>query len=590
MRQTHQSLTSLLIRLSTHLTARRRHQLLLLLLLAVAASVAEALSIGTVIPFLGILTNPEAVFDNELTKPLLRILQIKSASQLAAPITAIFACAAIVGGTTRLVLVWATTRWTFATGADLSIEIYKRTLYQPYSVHISRNSSEVIANISTKVDSVIYKILQLLNMVSATIVLVGILSTLLLVDPLVSIVAMVGFGVIYGSVILAIRKRLNRNSGCIARESNQVVKSIQEGLGGIRDILLDGSQEIYCRQYSRAGKALRRAQGDNTFLSSSPRYAVEALSMLLIALLAFQITRGGGNLESAIPILGILALGAQRMLPAMQTAYSAWASLRGEMDSLGDTIALLEQKLPTIAPLTNQKPLSFNSCIELKNISFRYDENRWVLREINLRIEKGSRLGIIGITGSGKSSLLDILMGLLPATEGQIEIDQQLLTTENKTQWHSRIAHVPQAIFLADTSIEENIAFGVERELIDRERVKIAANQAQISELIEGWATGYQTVVGERGIRLSGGQRQRIGIARALYKQADVLILDEATSALDVKTEESLMAAIAALNKNLTILTIAHRLTTLRNCSQIIELRNGTISGSMSYAECVSDL
>jgi ATP-binding cassette subfamily B protein len=212
------------------------------------------------------------------------------------------------------------------------------------------------------------------------------------------------------------------------------------------------------------------------------------------------------------------------------------------------------------------------------------------LREINLRIEKGSRIGIIGVTGSGKSSLLDVLMGLLPATEGQIEIDQQLLTTENQTQGHARIAHVPQAIFLADTSIEENIAFGVERELIDRERVKIAANQAQINELIEGWPTGYQTVVGERGIRLSGGQRQRIGIARALYKQADVLILDEATSALDVKTEESLMAAIAALNKNLTILTIAHRLTTLRNCSQIIELRDGIISGSMSYEECVSGL
>jgi ATP-binding cassette subfamily B protein len=586
--QTQKSLTGLLVQLLTHLTPRRRLQLFFLLLLAVFASLAEALSIGTVMPFLGVLTNPQTVFDNKLTQPWLRILQIDSASQLAMPITLGFAFAAIVGGVTRLLLVWATTRWTFAAGADISTNIYHRTLYQPYSVHISRNSSEIISSISTKVDSVIFKILQLLNMVSATVILFGIIAVLLLAEPLVSTVAMAGFGMIYGSVVLAVRKRLNRNSECIAQESSKVVQSIQEGLGGIRDILLDGSQEIYCRQYSRAGIALRRAHGDNVFLSSSPRYAVEALSMLFIAFLAYQITRGGGNLETAIPILGLLALGAQRMLPAMQTAYSAWASMRGELDSFRETIALLEQRLPAIENPINRNLLPFSKLIELKNLSFGYEKKKLILREINLKIEKGSRVGIVGVTGSGKSSLLDILMGLLSATEGRIEIDGELLTAENQRQWQARIAHVPQVIFLADASIEENIAFGVEKKLINRARVKFASQQAQIDDVIEGWPTGYKTFVGERGIRLSGGQRQRIGIARALYKQADILIFDEATSALDMKTEEAVMAAITSLPKGLTILTIAHRLTTLRNCSQIIELDCGKISRILSYEEYLS--
>jgi len=287
----------------------------------------------------------------------------------------------------------------------------------------------------------------------------------------------------------------------------------------------------------------------------------------------------------SIPTLGLLAIGAQRMLPALQIAYSSWASIRGEMDSLWDIISFLDQKLPVQTEVTNQSSIPFNECIQLIGIAFRHGENPWILREISLRIEKGSRVGFIGVTGSGKSSLLDIIMGLLPATDGQIKIDDELLTSENHRQWHNRIAHVPQNIFLSDTSIEENIAFGIDRQMIDYERVKLAAKQAQIDNFIESLPNRYQTSVGERGIRLSGGQRQRIGIARALYKQADLLILDEATSALDTETEEQVMASIAALNKNLTVLTVAHRLSTLRDCSQIIELKGGIVSKIMTFEQ-----
>jgi len=536
-------------------------------------------------PFLGILTNPQSVFDHSLTQPLIRTLEVESPKQLAIPITIAFASTAIIAGVTRLALVWATTRWTFTIGAELSTDIYRRTLYQPYLTHISRNSSDVIANISTKIDSVIYQILQLLNLIGAATILVGILATMLIVDPLVSTTAITSLAVIYGSVILTIRRRLHLNSKSIAKESNSVVRSIQEGLGGIRDIIVGGSQEVYCAHYSRAALALRRAQGNNIFLGSSPRYAVEALSMLFIALLAYQLTRESTGVMKSIPTLGLLAIGAQRMLPALQIAYSSWASIRGEMDSLWDIISFLDQKLPVQTEVTNQSSIPFNECIQLIGIAFRHGENPWILREISLRIEKGSRVGFIGVTGSGKSSLLDIIMGLLPATDGQIKIDDELLTSENHRQWHNRIAHVPQNIFLSDTSIEENIAFGIDRQMIDYERVKLAAKQAQIDNFIESLPNRYQTSVGERGIRLSGGQRQRIGIARALYKQADLLILDEATSALDTETEEQVMASIAALNKNLTVLTVAHRLSTLRDCSQIIELKGGIVSKIMTFEQ-----
>jgi len=210
------------------------------------------------------------------------------------------------------------------------------------------------------------------------------------------------------------------------------------------------------------------------------------------------------------------------------------------------------------------------------------------LKDINLSLKKGSRIGFIGVTGSGKSTLIDIIMGLLPTTNGNLAIDQQLIDNQNRRAWQAHIAHVPQNIYLSDSSISENIAFGVSKDKIDHQRVKKAAQQAQIAELIEGWKDGYQTFVGERGIRLSGGQRQRIGIARALYKKADILIFDEATSALDNETEREVMAAIEELGEEITVLIIAHRLTTLKECDKIVKLgKNHTVHVG-SYEEMIN--
>lgn len=584
-----QPITQLLSRLWRHISPRRRGQFGFLLVLMILASFAEILSIGAVLPFLGVLTSPDRVFKYPAAQPFIEAMGLTTSDQLLLPLTIAFGVAAVVAGAMRLLLLWASTRLSFATGADLSISIYRRTLYQPYDVHVARNSSEVINGISSKANGVIYStIVPALTLISTSVMLIAILIAMLSIDPVIALAAFGGFGLIYGSIIWVTRAKKIKNSQHIARESTQVIKCLQEGLGGIRDVLIDGSQEAYCQIYRKADLLLRRAQGYNQYIGQSPRYGMEALGMLLIAALAYMLAQQSEGVAKAIPILGALALGAQRLLPVMQQAYAGWSSIQGNHASLQDTLDLLDQSLPEYADQSVAQPLPFQQHINLKQLSFRYGQQApWVLKNINLSIARGSRIGFIGTTGSGKSTLLDIVMGLLLPTEGIIEIDGQPITISNHRAWQAHIAHVPQAIFLADSTIEENIAFGVPKEKIDHERVRQAARQAQIADVIETLPNQYQTFVGERGIRLSGGQRQRIGIARALYKQADVIIFDEATSALDNDTEQAVMQAIEGLSKNLTILIIAHRLTTLKNCTHIVELGKAGVLRSGSYQHLI---
>ena len=578
----------LLLRLWHHIGRRRRGQFGLLLVLMILASFAEVLSIGAVLPFLAILTDPSRVFGHPSAQPVIQVLGLVEPRQLILPLTIAFGLAAIVTSAMRLLLLWASTRLSYAAGADISLSIYRRTLFQPYAVHVARNSSEIVDGMSGKANNAVYVINMVINLISSSVMLIAILVALLSVDATIALLAFGGFGLIYASIIRLTRKRLLTNSQTVAYESVQVIKSLQEGLGGIRDILIDGNQAAYCKSYSNADQPLRRALGNNAFITYGPRYCMEGLGMLLIATLAFVLVRPIDGIATAIPILGALALGAQRLLPVLQQAYGSWAGIRSGQVSLQDTLALLDQPLPDYADNQDIQPLPFRQLISLNQISFRYSpQNPWTLRNLDLTIVKGAKVGIIGVTGSGKSTLLDIVMGLLQPSEGVLKVDGQTITEANHRSWQTHIAHVPQAIFLADSTIEENIAFGVPRAQIDQARVRQAAHQARIAADIESWSEKYQTIVGERGIRLSGGQRQRIGIARALYKKANVIIFDEATSALDNETEQDVMRAIENLSDDLTLLIIAHRLTTLKKCTQIVELRDGGIERIGSYQDII---
>lgn len=576
-----------LVRLWHHVDGRRRVQLGLLLVLMVFASLAEVISIGAIVPFLAVLTTPERIFHSGFVKPLVQVLGINEPGELILPLTVIFILAAIWSGAMRLIMLYVQMRLSYVIGADLGLGIYRRSLYQPYLVHTTRNSSDIIAAITHKTLSVAhYTILPILNIVSSLLILVSIVAALMVIDPQIAMASMAGFGLIYGIVIVLTRKRLMRDGQRVAEEQSRVVRVVQEGLGGIRDVLIDGTQEVYSKIYRDADVPLRLSQANIQIIAGSPRYGVEALGMVLVALIAYWLVGRPGGLMSSVSTLGALALGAQRMLPVLQLCFAGWSSLRGGQAALVDVLDLLEQPLPDHAERKDERKMPFERAIVLKAVSFRYgDDLPWVLRSIDLTIPRGSRIGFIGETGSGKSTALDLVMGLLPPTEGALEIDGQAVTPANCRGWQAHLAHVPQAIFLADGTIAENIAFGIPADRIDRDRVKRAARAAQIAEAIEGWAEQYDTIVGERGVRLSGGQRQRIGIARALYKAADTIVLDEATSALDTATEEAVMRTIEGLGSDMTVLIVAHRLSTLRTCDRVVELRDGRIARVGTYAD-----
>ena len=577
----------LILRLWRHFSPRRQRQFGWVLGLMLISAFAEVISLGAVLPFIGVLIAPDQVFDYPVVSGLARAWGIESADALMLPLTIVFAFAALAAGFIRMFLIWASTKLAYAGGADLSIEVYRRSLYQPYRVHVSRNSSEVISGITTKVHNVVFDVLSpLLILISSAVLMLSITLALIAVNPIVAMFVTGGFGAIYALITWFSRRRLHRNSQRIAHEQTQVVKALQEGLGGIRDVLLDGTQAFYCSIYRDADLALRRAQASNSFVSSCPRYVIEGVGMVLIAALAYVLSRQPGGVASALPVLAALAFGAQRLLPAVQQSYNSWTTIAGCEASLTDTLELLDQKLPEYALQSVSAPMSFRSAIRFVDVDFRYsDQDPLVLAGLNLVIPKGARVGFVGSTGSGKSTTLDLLMGLLTPSAGQLLVDDQPISGSRLPAWQKSIAHVPQSIYLADATFAENIAFGVPLANIDRTLVKVAARQAHISKFIESRPGDYESLVGERGIRLSGGQRQRIGIARALYKQASVLVFDEATSALDSVTEQSVMEAIEGLNRDLTILMVAHRVTTVRHCDIIVELGRGGVVAQGSYDE-----
>ena len=568
---------------------RRQRHFYFLLILMILSSFAEVVSIGAVLPFLGVLTAPDQIFQHSIFQPFVQFLKLTESSQLILPVTIIFIAAVLVSSAIRLLLLYVMTRLSYAAGSDISIDIYRRTLYQGYLVHVSRNSSEIINSITRKAKAVSGSfIMPILSIISSVMMIVSILSALLIIDTAITLSVFMGFGILYWIIAFYNRVQVKNNSKCIASQSTLMIKSLQEGLGGIRDVLIDGSQEFYCSIFRNSETELRKAAAKNKFIGSSPRYVMEAIGMTLIAIFAYIATQEQGGVGTVIPVLGTLALAAQRVLPAIQQIYSSYNSIKGSKYSLKDVIALLEQQLPYYSSEMPPIPIKFNKSIVLKNISFRYRSDLpWVLKDFNLTLNKSKHIGFIGVTGSGKSTLLDIVMGLLSQTQGEMLIDDQVITNKNYRSWQAHIAHVPQSVYLSDNSIEENIAFGSAIEKIDGNRVIKAAKQAQILELVESLPDGFQTRIGERGVRLSGGQRQRIGIARALYKRASVLIFDEATSALDNETESSIMQTIKNLDKDLTVLIIAHRLTTLKDCDQIVKLGVNNTVEILEYKEII---
>jgi ATP-binding cassette subfamily B protein len=403
----------------------------------------------------------------------------------------------------------------------------------------------------------------------------------LLIDWQAAIIAAVVFGSAYLAIAMTASHELRLNGGKLADADKIQLKILQEGIGGLRDVILRGNQMYYEEMYSITEQKRSILQARNGFLALFPRYIIEAGGLICLSVIGMFLMLQHGNKGDLIPILGTIALGAQRLLPSLQQIYGGWATIKSSNAAIACIVDILNE--PVTSGNSAKVKTRLSDKIKMEKVCFRYKvEGEEVLKYVDWEIHQGERIGLIGSSGAGKSTVIDILVGLLKPTYGRVIIDGLDLHDVNNPKrlqsWRSAIAYVPQSVYLADRSVAENIAFGERIECIDYDMVKEAAKGAQIEGFLDSMPDGYATFVGERGIRLSGGQRQRIGIARALYQQSQIIIFDEATSALDTETESRILSVINNISRDVTIIMIAHRPSTLNSCDKIFRIEGGKIS------------
>jgi ATP-binding cassette, subfamily B, bacterial PglK len=575
-----------LYQLYGYISHRRRIQLGLLLLLLLATSVSEMVSVGAILPFLSALGNAQDLLHSPRWQPVLEFLQIRTPRQLVQLLAFGFIATILIANSLRLLTLRMRLRMAEAIGVDISSRIYYTTLRQSYSFHVCHNSSDLMQTLTGDSNKLTNNILSsFLTLISNALLAPALVIVLLLIHGQIALGMAVTLGGIYTVIYRTRQRLLKQNSQIVSQVGQQRIKVVQEGIGGIRDVLLDNSQTFFEQAYLKADRAIKQAVVNNQIISQSPAFVIEAAALSAIALLALALGHGD-DFSQAVPVLGSLALGTKRLLPALQQLFSSLASMQGTRASLSRVIVALKRPVDPLLTMPPSKPLGLKQELRFDQVWFRYgEETDWVLRGLDLVIKARTTVAFVGTTGSGKSTTADLILGLLKPQTGTIWVDDQPLSGERLRQWQQSIANVPQHIFLSDDTLAENIAFGIPKQKIDFMKVQNAARLAKIEDFIEGLPAGYETYVGERGIRLSGGQRQRIGIARALYKNASVIVFDEATSALDNATEREVMAAIEDLSGEFTIILIAHRLSTVERCDLVVELEKGQVIAQGSYKE-----
>jgi len=546
--------------------------------LIICSSFAELLTISAIIPLLSVLSSPEIFFNDERVAPFLDFLNITNPQELILAFSLFFCFSALLGAFFRMACLMYSSRMSFSIAHQLSLKTYKSALHRSYAKHISSNSADVVTTLSYQLERVVYSLIfQFFLLVSALVISLIILAALIVMEPVLTISIAIICSLFYLLITLALKKTLLRESERIVEASSAQVRIINESLGGIRDILINNAHSFYFSAFESKNYMLRRGQAINMVASMSPRYLVEGLGFIMIVIAAYVVSLQG-TFSSAVPLLGALAIGAQKLLGLFQQLYVAWSSIQGNFESLQDVSRLLNEEAPiNFSPSLNR--LDFKNEIVLKDVGFTYnDDATSIFQGVNFQINAGDRIGIIGETGSGKSTFVDIVAGLLFPNQGSVFIDNIKLDNSNASSWMPNLAYVPQNIYLSDESILENIAIGASAESIDLVLAQQSLEHASLDKFIDSLPNGVHTKVGERGVKLSGGQKQRIGIARAIYKKASLIIFDEATSALDGSTENAVMEAIDSLDSSITMLIIAHRTSTLKNCNKIIELKNGTVN------------
>jgi ATP-binding cassette, subfamily B, bacterial PglK len=562
------------------LSSERRREFAMLLAFILLGALAELGTIGSVIPFLALLSQQSGVIHLPWLATLFALLGAKLGLSAIVAAAVVFGAFALVAGLIRLELSWLTQDFVYRGGHELALETQRRMLSQPYSFYVDRNSSTLISATDKLEVLLLGLVLPLIQTLTAAFIGAFLLIGLLFINPLATAIAAAAFLAIYGTVSAMVAKRLVANSRIVGAAYHQRLKVEQESLGGIRDVIIDNLQDAYLELFGRVNERLSVARATTAFMAQAPRFIVESVGIIIVVGIAVLLSERAGGIALALPFLGALAVGAQRLLPLVQTIYTGWSLAAGHRSIIGQVIEMLRLPLPDRSSTTAANALKLKGRIRFNKVSFGYPTRPQApaIDRVSFDIHRGSMVALTGETGSGKTTLADLLMGLIPPSGGQILIDEARLTPANARRWQQSIAHVPQSIFLADASIATNIALSRPHEPLDAGRIANALRTAQLDAFVASLPEREETVIGERGVRLSGGQRQRLGLARAIYKQAPVLVLDEPTSALDDATEAAIMDALQRLNKDgRTIVIVAHRLSTIARCDAVVPLHNGRI-------------
>jgi ABC-type multidrug transport system fused ATPase/permease subunit len=555
-------------------TPTERRKAVWILVLVIFMAMAETLGVLSIMPFLSVLGRPAVVHENPALQAAYTRFGFHSTRDFILALGLSSISLVIASSTYKTVALHLLNRFVHLHRHSLSSRLLSRYLHQPYEFFLTRNASILSKNVLSEVDQLLFELIQPLSQLIAQGAVVLAMALLIFCyDPLTAVCIVVALGLLYGAIYGLVRKRLAR----IGRErqvaNGQRYQACNEALGGIKDVKITHSVSAYQTQFDKASRLFSRHMASNDTLSQSPLYLVEATGYSMLILVALVLLLRSNDIAHILPALGLYGFAAYRMLPAAQIMYRGFAKLRISSAALHsihyDLTLPMEQEATGTSVLAPQKE------IRLQDIHFAYPSapEKPVFDGFDLLVPANTTVGIVGRSGTGKSTLMDLLLGLLRPESGVLSVDGTEIAEGNVASWQRAIGYVPQHIFLADASVTENIAFGVPCDRIDMQAVERAARAAQIHEFVTGdLPHGYHTKIGDRGIRLSGGQRQRIGIARALYRDPPVLFMDEATSALDAQTEEALNVAIRNLSGSKTIIVIAHREASLRNCQQVFQL------------------
>jgi ATP-binding cassette, subfamily B, bacterial PglK len=579
----------------TLLTPHQQKRLFILQILVVLMALAEILGVASIGPFMALVGDINILSgDNPLS-------ELYKSSGLTKPYDFVFWVGLAVlffltvGALISMFTIWRLSLFAQKTGTEIGDRLYKHYMYQPWLFHASESSAQLTKQIATETERVTANIITPLMQMNARLVMALFMSAAIFIyHPKIMICGMAVFAFAYLLLYNLIKLKLTRNGQIISEATFHRFKLMSEGFGGIKEVLLLGRQREFVKRFESSGKKLANSLGSTMGLSQVPRYFMELIGFgTVIFLVIYLIKDFKGDLGSVLPVLSVYSLAGLKLLPVFQTTYGSLAQIRGSLsafEAIKEGLqASQEVSSYEINPTAKTQLLLANNKIELKGIEFTYPgKKKPALTRFNMKIPIHKVIGLVGSSGSGKSTAIDLFLGLITPDTGNLLLDNKPLSSSQVRAWQNSLGYVPQNIFLADSSIMENIAFGLPLDTIDQERIQRVIKLVQLDELIQQLPKGLNTSVGERGVQLSGGQRQRIGIARALYNDAQILILDEATSALDGISEKLIMDTIHEFSGEKTIVIIAHRFSTVQKCSLIYFMEGGEIVDQGTYDDLMA--